>query len=126
MVRTLRIKNGLSEKNFAEKVGKSQSYISAIESKDFPFLTFDFVSACMDVFGLEKEERHVFIVKAMKCSVKMSVLLHSESFVPKERFLKILAYILDNYYPTFNSNQSWVANVLYAFKHDETHTILNK
>jgi transcriptional regulator with XRE-family HTH domain len=110
--RTLRIKTGLSEKELAEKVKKSQSYISAIESKEIPFLNFDFIMACMDAFELKGDERHEFLVKAMSCSQRMSIPLTGISIIPQERFLQFLSYILLNYKPVFNSKSSWINNCL--------------
>jgi transcriptional regulator with XRE-family HTH domain len=124
LVRTLRIKNGLSEKNFAEKVKKSQSYISAIEGKAIPVLTFDFISACMDTFNLEGEERHKFLVSAMECSKEMKIPLDYVSIIEQKRFIKLLAYLLDNYNPPFQPDQSWVGNCLYILRNDVAHTPL--
>ena len=110
--RTLRIKTGLSERELAERVKKSQSYISAVESKAIPFLNFDFINSCMDAFELKSNERHEFLVKAMSCSQRMSIPLTCISIIPQERFLQFLAYILLNYQPIYNPKRSWINNCL--------------
>ena len=113
LFRKLRVKTGLSEKDLADKVGKSQSYISAIENKEIPLLTFDFVKACMDVFELKKEdERHEFLAKAMSCSKRMIIPLDGISIVPQERFWQILAYMLLNYKPPHSPGKPWMHRCL--------------
>jgi transcriptional regulator with XRE-family HTH domain len=108
LFRTLRIRTGISEEDIGRKVGKSQGYISVIENKEMPLLTFDFVKACIDAFELKEDERHLFLVKAMLCSEKMIIPLDSISIVPKERFLQILAYMLLNYKPQHSPSKSWI------------------
>jgi transcriptional regulator with XRE-family HTH domain len=125
LFRNLRIENGFNEKDFAEKVGKSQSYISAIETKKIPLLQFDFVTACMDAFGLNKKQRHEFLVKAMACSKKMTIPLDGVTIISQERFLHLLAFIIDNYEPPeSNSEIMWAKNCLWALKNDNLYNTL--
>ena len=119
-----RVENGLSGSVLAEKVGKSQSYISAIENNEITNLPFDFLKTCMDTFGLQKAERHKFLVSAMENSKEIKIPLDNVSIIPPERFIKLLAYILDNYDPPFQSDQSWIRNSLYSLKNDITYSSL--
>ena len=109
----LRTNATLSEKDLSKSVGKSQSYISAIEDKEIPLLKFDFIKACMDAFELKGYERHEFLVKAMSCSQRMSIPLKDISIVPQERFLHLFACILLNENPSFhNPNRKWIEKCL--------------
>jgi transcriptional regulator with XRE-family HTH domain len=112
LFRTLRIRTGISEEDIGKKVGKSQGYMSAIENKEIPLFTFDFVKACIDAFELKEDERHIFLVKAMSCSEKMEMPLTDNSFVMRERFLEILAYVLLNYKPLHDSKRPWIGKCL--------------
>jgi transcriptional regulator with XRE-family HTH domain len=111
-LKSLRIENGLSGNEFADIVGKSQSYISDIENNKYPNITFDFLITCMETFKLEKEERHKFLVLAMASFKELTIPLDRVFIIPKERFFELMAYFLDNYTPPFEPNISWVTNSL--------------
>jgi transcriptional regulator with XRE-family HTH domain len=116
----LRIEKGLSENELANKVGKSQSYISDIEHNKYSNITFDFLITCMETFQLDKEKRHEFLVKAMASFKELTIPLDGVSIMPQERFFELMAYFLDNYTPPFEPNISWVTNSLLLINNKDT------
>jgi transcriptional regulator with XRE-family HTH domain len=95
LCREHRTKQKLTMTAAAEKLEKTQPYISGVENGKIP-LTIEFVKKCIEVYGLKGSEKFEFLIQALRESKEIKIPLNEVSVVPKEKFMKLLAALLLN------------------------------
>jgi hypothetical protein len=120
----LRIDKNLTMTGLAHAVGKTQSYISQVESGKIKCPPFKFIMACMGAYKLQWPETMEFLTKALNGIAEISVPLQT-SIIPKPMFASLLAALLSADMKTGTQQSQWAA-VKKAVETVNTHLEENK
>jgi transcriptional regulator with XRE-family HTH domain len=102
LCRKYRSEKDMNMTDAAEKLRKSQPYLSGIESgKISPTITF--VKDCIKVYELTDLNQFEFLTQALRESKEIKKLSNEVSIIPKEKFIQVLAALLMNEKSTFVS-----------------------
>jgi transcriptional regulator with XRE-family HTH domain len=113
---------------FAQKVHKTQSYVSQVETgKIDP--TFEYIVACMEAFDLSRTDRPGFLIIALSSSKRMMVPLDKLSSFQRELLAALLLTDKHTFtHPTsWQQTKEWVEDFLKRLNENKpTHVTLGK
>ncbi|MDR1224617.1 MAG: helix-turn-helix domain-containing protein [Tannerella sp.] len=104
----LRIDKKLTMTSLANKVEKTQSYISQVENDKIKHPPFKFIKACMEAYELQWPETMEFFEKALSGIDEISVPVQT-SIIPKPMLAKLLAAFLAADMKTGFQHNQWEA-----------------